>query len=236
MHSFINKAAHKDEQVDRLEPCEEEQAAVPGSSSEEQRGPFRLSITPAEVNQLPRRVYDGRIELIRDEAGLKKALKVLRRESVLGFDTETRPAFKKGEAYLPSLLQLAGQDGVYVFQLSQFDDLGPLFSILEKKQILKVGVAMGYDVRKLQELCPFEAAGFLDLEKLTDSVGIQNNGLRKLSAIVLGFRISKGEQRSNWARVDLTERQLIYAATDAWVSREIYRALIEAGAAVQVEG
>lgn len=237
IHNLIDSNMHKDEQVDRLETCSEEEQGVGlnGPLAQDQ-GPFRLSITAGEVNELPRRVYEGPRILVRDEAGLKKALKVLRKEEILGFDTETRPSFQKGESYLPSLLQLAGQDEVYVFQLNQFEDLGPLFSILEKKQILKVGVAMGYDVRQLQELRPFNPAGFLDLEKLTDSVGITNNGLRKLAAIVLGFRISKGEQRSNWARSDLTDRQLAYAATDAWVSREIYLALIGAGATLKVEG
>ena len=91
-----------------------------------------------------------------------------------------------------------------------------------------MGVATGFDVRQLTEIIPFKARGFLDLEPLTDECGIKNNGLRSLTAIVLGFRISKSEQRSNWGRVQLSERQIQYAATDAWVSREIYLRLMEA--------
>lgn len=223
--------------MEQLEAYSEDRVATAAAPKDppQVESPFRLSITSAEINQLPRRFYEGPIHLIREPEQLPGAVKALSREAVLGFDTETRPAFRKGQSYLPSLMQLAGEHGVYVFQLALLQELMPLYALLEKKRILKVGVAMGYDVKKLQELQAFQPAGFLDLEKLTDSVGIVNNGLRKLAAIVLGFRISKGEQRSNWGRNDLTEKQLSYAATDAWVSREIYLALTAAGAQIKPE-
>jgi ribonuclease D len=91
-----------------------------------------------------------------------------------------------------------------------------------------VGVATDFDVKQLQEIHAFSPSSFINLETLTDELGIVNNGLRSLTAIVLGFRISKGEQRSNWSRSKLTDRQIRYAATDAWVSREIYLRLAEA--------
>ncbi len=189
---------------------------------------FRTTITKEETNHLELNRYRGSITFVADDESLTNALKALRREKVLGFDTESRPSFKKGQNFLPSLVQLCGEETVYIFQLEHLSNPTRLFRLFERDDILKVGVATGFDVRQLTEIIPFKARGFLDLEPLTDKCGIKNNGLRSLTAIVLGFRISKSEQRSNWGRVQLSERQIQYAATDAWVSREIYLRLMEA--------
>jgi len=189
---------------------------------------FRTTITKEETNHLELNRYRGSITFVADDESLTHALKALRREKVLGFDTESRPSFKKGQNFLPSLVQLCGEETVYIFQLEKLSNPKRLFRLFERDDILKVGVATGFDVRQLTEIIPFKARGFLDLEPLTDKCGIKNNGLRSLTAIVLGFRISKSEQRSNWGRVQLSERQIQYAATDAWVSREIYLRLMEA--------
>lgn len=189
---------------------------------------FRTTITKEETNHLELNRYRGSITFVADDESLTNALKALRREKVLGFDTESRPSFKKGQNFLPSLVQLCGEETVYIFQLEKLSNPKRLFRLFERDDILKVGVATGFDVRQLTEIIPFKARGFLDLEPLTDKCGIKNNGLRSLTAIVLGFRISKSEQRSNWGRVQLSERQIQYAATDAWVSREIYLRLMEA--------
>ena len=189
---------------------------------------FRTTITKEETNHLELNRYRGSITFVADDESLTHALKALRREKVLGFDTESRPSFKKGQNFLPSLVQLCGEETVYIFQLEKLSNPKRLFRLFERDDILKVGVATGFDVRQLTEITPFKARGFLDLEPLTDKCGIKNNGLRSLTAIVLGFRISKSEQRSNWGREQLSERQIQYAATDAWVSREIYLRLMEA--------
>jgi len=189
---------------------------------------FRTTITKEETNHLELSRYRGSITFVADDESLTNALKALRREKVLGFDTESRPSFKKGQNFLPALVQLCGEETVYIFQLEKLSNPKRLFRLFERDDILKVGVATGFDVRQLTEITPFKARGFLDLEPLTDKCGIKNNGLRSLSAIVLGFRISKSEQRSNWGREQLSERQIQYAATDAWVSREIYLRLMEA--------
>ena len=109
-----------------------------------------------------------------------EVLPLLNKEPVLGFDTETRPAFRKGQVFRPSLLQLGGAETVYLFQLQMLTQLDRLFAVLEKPNVLKVGVAMGFDIRKLQEMCPFEPHGFVDLEALTDSVGIEHNGFTQV--------------------------------------------------------
>lgn len=188
---------------------------------------FRLTIERDEINRLHLRRYTGPIEVVRDDHGLESALRELKRERIVGFDTETRPAFRKGESYLPSLMQLGGQDKVWVFCLNRLGPLPRLFKLLANPRLVKAGVAMDYDIRRLQELVPFEPAGFCNLEAMTERLGIKKNGLRNLAAIVLGFRLSKGEQRSNWSRDPLSRQQVAYAATDAWVSREIYLKLAE---------
>jgi len=149
------------------------------------------------------------------------ALAALTAETLLGFDTETRPAFRKGQSFTPALVQLAGATCVYLFQLNRvpFDDA--LAGLLANPGIVKAGVAVRDDIKALQALTDFEPGGFLDLGDQARDLGLRTNGLRNLSANFLGFRISKGAQRSNWDTATLTPKQVNYAATDAWVSREL---------------
>ncbi|MDZ4198973.1 MAG: FAD-dependent thymidylate synthase, partial [Kiritimatiellia bacterium] len=178
-----------------------------------------------EINRLPLRCYEGPISVIAEGEALRKAIQELRTEKVLGFDTETRPAFQKGESYPPALIQLAGSQKAYIFQLQALAGCEALMEILADPAIVKAGVAHKRDVEDLARLYPFQPAGFIDLADLSSRAGIAHNGLRGIAAAALGFRMSKREQRSNWARKDLTESQIRYAATDAWVGREIYLAL-----------
>ena len=198
---------------------------VSENASEAGPGAPGRTVTREDINKLPLYRYKGPVHLVAEDEQLEAAVRALRREKILGFDTESRPAFKKGESYPPAVVQLAGAKAVYVFQLSGLTQMQKLFSLLASEKTLKVGVALAYDVRKLQEIQAFTPRGFTDLEALTDERGIRNNGLRSLAAAVLGVRISKGAQRSNWSRTPLLPKQVAYAATDAWVSREIYLAL-----------
>nr|WP_246456598.1 3'-5' exonuclease [Ruficoccus amylovorans] len=184
--------------------------------------PYATSISKSEINDLPLFRYEGTIHLIDNEAEARKAVKILKKEQVLGFDTESRPSFRKGDHYLPSLVQFASATEVYLFQIGQFDGIGVLSPIFGSKSIAKVGVALHDDVRRLQEIAPFKDRGFVEIATMTKQLGINNTGLRSLAAILLGFRISKGAQVSNWARSNLSHSQLVYAATDAWVSRLLY--------------
>lgn len=181
------------------------------------------SITKEEISTLPLIEYQGEILLVNKQKAVLSAIEDLLTQKVIGFDTETRPAFKKGEHYLPSLLQLATENRVYIFQVQLLEDLNALFSkILENSQLKKVGVAIRDDIKGLKKLCAFKEAGFIEISQLSDQKGYLNNGLRGLAALILGGRISKTEQTSNWANKKLTRKQLLYAATDAWISREIY--------------
>ncbi len=180
-----------------------------------------------EINTFPIRKWDGPVHVISSRGQLAAAVKNLSREAVLGFDTETRPAFKKGQKYLPSLLQLAGENSVYLFQLQHLGLGEPLIALLADPAIIKTGVSLGHDLRELKKLAPFNQAGFVGLGKLSKEKGIQNHGLRGLAAVVLQLRISKSAQTSNWARDELTRSQVRYAATDAWVGRELYLKLLQ---------
>jgi ribonuclease D len=188
---------------------------------------FRSEISREEIMELPLARCKSEITLVRTASEAGRALASLRKEKVLGFDTETRAAFKKGESYPPSLVQLAGTGTAYIFMLSSLKKLGGLEKILSSSRIVKTGVALGRDVKELREIKEFVPAGFVELEKVSDERQIAANGLRGLTAIVLGRRISKGAQRSNWARPQLSDRMIQYAATDAWACREIYLRLTE---------
>ncbi|MCA1765067.1 MAG: 3'-5' exonuclease domain-containing protein 2 [Desulfobulbaceae bacterium] len=190
---------------------------------------FDRRMTKEEINSLPINGYMGKIQVIRTDAALAGAIAELSRESLLGFDTETRPNFKKGQNNLPSLIQLAAAETVYIFQLRHLNFSKELRKIFSDKKIIKTGVAIDHDLLQLQRLGPFSEGGFVGLSRIAKCAGIKNHGLRGLAAVLLGFRISKGAQRSNWGSETLTQKQIGYAATDAWVGREIFLRLKEMG-------
>ena len=191
--------------------------------------PEKKHITKAEINELPMKAYEGPIHLFNTEAEADEAAAKLLKENLLGFDTETRPAFRKGESYDPSLLQLATENEVYLFQIQQCGLTPNLIKVLSSPDIVKAGVALERDVDELQALEPFPADGFVELATPAKEAQIKNLGLRGMTAILFGFRISKKEQVSNWARKELTGSQQTYAATDAWLGRKIYLAFKENG-------
>ena len=183
---------------------------------------FAQRMTKEEINTCPVRRWEGAVHVVRTPAELSQAVRALAEETILGFDTEPRPAYHKGESYLPSLLQLAGENEVFLFQLKHLGLPEPLREILANSKVVKAGVALAYDLQELHKLARFRPAGFVDLGSLAEEAEIKNHGLRGLAAVLLGFRIAKGAQTSNWARDVLDPIQIRYAATDAWVGRELY--------------
>lgn len=181
-----------------------------------------IKITKEEINALPLKAYEGPVTVVDSDEKLDEALAAIRKEKVLGFDTESRPSFKKGQNFPASLIQLGGENEVWLFQIQKFERMDKLWKILANHRIIKAGVAIADDIKKLQELINFQPAGFVEIADLTQQAGILNTGLRSLAGLLLNFRISKRAQVSNWARSKLTEAQIQYAATDAWVSRELY--------------
>jgi len=192
-----------------------------GSSSD----PAWTRMTKEQINARPLRKYQGRIHLIQRSEQVKLAVRQLEMESILGFDTETRPTFRVGQSYLPAVLQLVGEQAAYVFQLRYCRLSKALCRLLANPKIIKAGVGLDRDVQELNKLAPFEPAGFMDVGELAKQAGCMNHGLRGLAALLLEFRVSKDCQTSNWAKRTLTRAQIEYAATDAWVGRELYHKL-----------
>ena len=179
-------------------------------------------LSKTEINSLPLRYYNGPIRIIQTAEQAKDACTILIKEKLLGFDTETRPAFNKGQSYLPSLLQLAGTKVVYLFQLSKCGLPDSITNLLSNVNIIKSGVAIDQDLIELQQILNFKPGGFIDLGDIARSNGLPHHGLRGLAAFLLNFRISKSVRTSNWSANQLTKKQIKYAATDAWLGRELY--------------
>lgn len=188
---------------------------------EEERSIAR-EISREELANLPIRRYDGEVCLVSTPRDLERAAADIREELVVGFDTETRPAFRKGEVYLPCLAQAATARAVYLFQLREPAVFEALAGLLAEPRIVKAGVAMADDLRALRLLFPFKEQSVLDLGIVARRCGYKQTGVRNLAGIFLGFRIPKGARTSNWAAAKLSAAQITYAATDAWACRELF--------------
>ena len=187
--------------------------------------PFQKSITSEEANKMPLKAFEGDIILIDKYEDLKEAVQYLNNYNILGFDTETRPSFKKGKVNDVALLQLAANSKTFLFRINKIGLPKELVDLLKNPDIVKVGAAIKDDIRGLQKLNDFDANGFLELQDYVANFGIESFSLKKLSAIVLNFRISKRQQVSNWEADTLSPGQLRYAATDAWVALKIFEKL-----------
>jgi len=186
------------------------------------------SISTEELGKLEYASFPGRIHVI-DSVGAEfnRAIAYLRSQKIIGFDTETRPCFGPNQPrYGVSLLQLSGPEKAYLFRVKDMGMHRRLCNLLADKRIIKVGAAIHDDIRGLQKLRDFQADGFVDLQKIVADYGIRDKSVKKMTAIILGFRISKTQQLSNWEAETLSEPQCKYAATDAWVCREMYLKLM----------
>ncbi len=186
---------------------------------------FQKSITKDEINDLPLEAFEGEIVIIDSDEGLEEAVDYLKQFPVLGFDTETKPSFTKGSGNPVALLQLSSSEKSFLFRLNRIGLPFPIIDLLSDPEIIKVGAAIKDDIHGLQSIIDFDGNSFLELQQYVLSFGIENFSLKKLAAIVLQIRISKRQQVSNWEATELSVGQLRYAATDAWVSLEIYEAL-----------
>lgn len=185
--------------------------------------------TREEINTMPLRSWTGEVKIIRTQAQWSAAEAKMRADGILGFDTETRPTFRKGKLNAPALLQIATEKTVYLTQLGLLP-FGHLQSaLLADPDIVKAGVGIGDDMKALGRVFPFTPEGTVDLAAVAKKHNLPNLGLRTLAASLFGWRISKGPQCSNWSVRHLSPRQVSYAATDAWIGRKIYLRLVELG-------
>jgi ribonuclease D len=187
------------------------------------------NVSREEVNALPIKQYQGEVRVIAHAREAAPALAEIRAETLVGFDTETRPAFRPGESYLPSLAQVATARTVYLFQLHQRDVAAMVAEMLAAERIIKAGVSVADDLKALKKVIEFSEKSIVDLGTAAKRAGLKQSGVRNLAALFLGFRIPKGTKTSNWARATLSEQQIAYAATDAWACREIYLRFRELG-------
>lgn len=187
------------------------------------------TIAKADLAQLEIRRYGGPVCLVSTPQDLDHARQEILCEQVVGIDTETQPTFQKGQIHLPSLVQVAGSRAVYLFQLKRLDVTDTLRELLENPAIAKAGIGLSHDFSKLKACFPFEEKNVVDLSAIAQGQGMKQTGMRNLAALFLGFRVTKGQSTTNWARVELTSNQILYAATDAWVCRELYLCFQERG-------
>jgi len=186
---------------------------------------FLSTIDNDTVAAMPAALFAGRIVVVDTEECVEAACADLARYDMIGFDTETRPSFRAGVSYKVALLQLSTPDVCYLFRLNRIRLDNRILKILGSRRILKVGADVAGDIRSLHALRDFKADGFVDLQREAVRWGIEEKSLRKLSAIVLGKRISKAQRLSNWEAGTLTLQQREYAATDAWVCPQILDAM-----------
>ena len=188
------------------------------------------SISKEEINELPLGQFEGKVYLIdRPDQG-EEAVDFLEDQGIIGFDTETKPSFRKGQFNHVSLLQLSTSEQAFLFRLNKIGFPGSLRNLMEKENLVKVGAAVHDDLKALRKLTDsFYPASFFDLNDELKKVGFHNVGVRNLSGMVLKIRISKTEQVSNWESEVLTEKQQRYAATDAWACLEVFNVLREEG-------
>lgn len=187
---------------------------------------FAHKITNEQTAQLPAIEFRGDIRIVDRERDIDEACRYLAAQPLVGFDTETRPSFRQGVTYKVSLLQLASAERCYLFRLNRIPLAKPIMQLLGDRQLPKIGADVAGDLRSLRQLRRFRDSGFVDLQNLAPAWGIEEKSLRKLSAIVLGQRVSKAQRLSNWEAATLTEKQQLYAATDAWVCIRIYEELL----------
>ena len=172
--------------------------------------------------------FPGKIYVI-DSVGAEfnRAIAYLRSQKVIGFDTETRPTFSQDQPrYGVALLQLSGPDKAFLFRINKMGMHRRLCNLMASDKIIKVGAAIHDDIRGLQRRHDFQPAAFVDLQKIVCEWGIRDKSVKKMAAIILGIRVSKTQQLSNWEAERLSESQCRYAATDAWVCREMYLKLL----------
>ena len=187
---------------------------------------LHVKIDKTVIPQLPRYAFEGRIVVVQSEDEANRAVRVLRAAPMIGMDTETRPAFKRGEMHKVALLQMATEDICFLFRLNQIGLPEALVELLSDKDVLKLGLSLHDDFMMLcRRNSQVKPAGYIDLQDYVKGMGIEDLSLQKLYANVFGRRISKSARLSNWEADVLTEAQKVYAATDAVTCIQLYKEL-----------
>lgn len=189
---------------------------------------MQKTISKEAISELPLQHFEGDVVVVEDENKVEELVHELEQNSVIGFDTETKPSFQKGKMNKVSLLQFSTSKQAYLFRINKTGLHPALIRLMENPEIEKVGVGIRDDIKGLQRLAKLKHAGFIELQDYVKEVGIEDTSLRKLAGLVLSIRVSKRQRLSNWEAPHLSNSQVIYAATDAWVAIELFNKLTTA--------
>ncbi|MBR4839027.1 MAG: 3'-5' exonuclease domain-containing protein 2 [Paludibacteraceae bacterium] len=183
---------------------------------------LKANISKEELSACPVETFNGKTYVIQTLCDAEKAVDFLRTQGVVGFDTETKPSFKKGRSNQVALLQISTEDVCFLFRLNVIGIPPVLSDFLKDTTVKKIGLSLRDDFRALGKRAPIEPINFIDLQEYVKTFGIGENSLTTIYAILFGKRISKAQRLSNWESAILTERQIEYAALDAWATRRIF--------------
>ncbi len=186
-----------------------------------------LTITKQELAELEKVNFEGEIYVIDHPVEVDNAVAYLSTKSALGFDTETKPAFKRGQVNNVALLQLATEDECFLFRLNKIGYPESLEKLLCNESVKKIGLSLRDDFAALRKRTGKKPQNFIDLQLFVDKFGIEDNSLQKIYAIIFGKKISKSQRLSNWEAAELTPAQQSYAAIDAWACLKIYNYLTQ---------
>ena len=189
---------------------------------------YKESISPEELERLPVAEFNGEITVVENlDSHYFDAIEYLSNQKIIGFDTETKPSFvANAKRSSVALLQLSGKERAFLFRLHSLGLPPELVKILSSSKISKVGAAINDDIKALQHHTKFTPKGFVDLQSIAINWGISDKSVRKLGGVILGVRVSKSQQLSNWEAHELSPAQQSYAAVDAWVCQKMYLKLL----------
>lgn len=187
------------------------------------------NITKDEIQNLPLLKFEGKIIVVDNEDDIEKVMQELSRFERVGFDTESKPNFKKGNSNPLALMQFSVDKRCYLVRVHRTGVTKPITDFMANSDVVKIGLALDDDFHQLKKQTKFIPENFIDLNKLAPQLGVEKIGVKNLSAIFLNGRVSKNQQTSNWENPTFTDAQLTYAATDAWVCLKIYEKMIELG-------
>lgn len=176
---------------------------------------------------MPIAQFKGNIVLVNTQEDANKAVQQLTCSDVIGFDTETRPSFKKGKSHKIALMQLATEDTCFLFRLNKIGIPDSLVELLTNDNIKKIGLSLKDDFSVIRRSIPILPKGFIELQTFVKKYGIEDSGLQRIYAILFDEKISKRQRLTNWEAQNLTESQQHYAALDAWACLRIYNKLIK---------
>lgn len=180
-------------------------------------------IDKTKITDMPLAAFEGRIWVVDSSAEAEKAVEFLRKQPIVGIDTETRPSFRRGVTYKVALLQISTEELCFLFRLNRIGLVPCLIQLLQDSAVCKVGLSLRDDFQRLRELVDLQVCNYVDLQQVAARMGLKDMSLQKLFANFFGRKISKRQRLSNWEADVLTDAQKKYAATDAWACIKLYQ-------------